>query len=328
MPTTSSLTIATSTNVRLVLRVGDFTGYNRLQIWRSRLGEGGPFEEVTGSVAATALLLIGAVAPTQPLGPLTGKVLQFRVNDLYTYTVTFTGPDPLTRAQIATQIAAPGAGIVTASVNASNVIELRTVATGAAASIVVLGGDAAPLLQLSTTEPDSTVFGVDTRITLVSGTTVYDYTDPQGRTDWWYKTRFSNGAANSEFSPPFSGKTIASIDPAELIPGRLSLVHLDGRPLSNREIRIWSPFQYLKRSGKTVAGSEEAKVTDADGFVEFYLVRGAKVRVAISGTTLVREFTVPTDLAVLNFDLLDPALGPDDAFKIVIPTLDFAVRRN
>jgi len=77
-----------------------------------------------------------------------------------------------------------------------------------------------------------------------------------------------------------------------------------------------------------MAGTDLVGTTDRDGHVEFMLVRGQSISVAVVGTDLIRTFTVPVDLTVLSFQLLDPTLSSNDVFRVQVPTLVYAERRT
>ena len=119
------------------------------------------------------------------------------------------------------------------------------------------------------------------------------------------------------------------VSSANVVCGQLDLVGLDGRPLGNVEVSVYNAFRGELVEGKLVAGGQQAKITNQNGRVEFNLVRGTRVTVAISGTNIVRDIVVPTDPAVSIFQLLgaDPPTG-DDHWKVQVPNLIYAERRS
>ena len=171
--------------------------FDSLEIWRSRTGVAGPYENLTANDWSSARLPLGAAdAPGVPVtGPsvvIVGKSLKLRVNEDDDVVVTFTGGGSLTFAQAATQIVAQGLGLLRAYVVGS-VLAIETVKVGGAAILRVVGGEAAPTLGFSTTEPTNLAFGHEARIRLVADKEAYSFTDFNGDTEFYYKTRFFNG---------------------------------------------------------------------------------------------------------------------------------------
>lgn len=328
------ITIATSTIAKLSFRFpeAEWDGtYDRVEVWRSRLTNVGPFEEVTGASALPAILYAGGASAAPQMAPIVGRTLELSVGAAETaVTVTFTGTDPVSAASIAAQITAANPGLLLATVLGDGRISIATVDTGADAVLRVVGGESVPILGLSTTEPASVAFGHDPRITLVPGTERYDFIDPNGSQSFFYRTRFRDSVSNavSEFSDTVSSKTNSSLEASSLVIGYATLIDGMGRPMVNRKVLIHFPNQYVTVSGKTVlAGSSEAE-TDDTGYVDFPLVRGLRFQMAIAGTQMARDLVAPTDVAVEDFDMFDPAYGTDDAWKVQQPNVDFAVRRT
>ena len=99
--------------------------------------------------------------------------------------------------------------------------------------------------------------------------------------------------------------------------------------MANAEVRINSIFDGILVEGKALAGGDQIKLTDNSGLVEFTLIRGTKVSVAIIGTDVVREITVPTTTTIKTFNLLDPDISTgDDIFKVQVPDIIVAERRS
>jgi hypothetical protein len=329
---TSVVSVATKLSVQLTLRFveTDWLGlYDRVEVYRSRLTDKGPFEELTGTYWMGAELQSDAEASAPQFAPLVGKTLNLLVQERHEVAVTFTGVDPLGASAIAMKLETAGNGLYTATED-DGVFSLLTAQPGAEASIRVVGGDAAPILGFSTLEPGAIAFGKNPRIPLVEGTTAYSFLDPHGDRSYFYRTRFRNSQTDavSEYSDTFSGKSTTGVDPSQLVLAFLDLVDGAGRPLANRNVLIHYVTQYLEVSGKNVIGSDEKKTTDENGRVEFYAVRGVKLRVAIAGTNIVREVTAPTDAAVETFSLFDGTYGTDDVFVVQRPNVDYAVRRS
>lgn len=263
------------------------------------------------------------------IGGMGGVVM---TGDYFTYQPVSSGTagDPIHYSLAASQIQAQSQGLLRSYVDSSGELVVQTVEPGTGAALRVVGGDTAPLLGLPTQEPDSLVYGHDARVPLIHGQQLYTFIDLQGSAENYYKTRFRNTQTESlsEFSAPFSVKTTIGVSPARLIRGVLDLVDMAGIPLANRQVLIKSNYAGEMVEGMNLAGTSQGKLTDARGHVEFMLVRGVSITVAIHGTNLVRDITVPTDSALVSFNLLDPKIGTDDVFRVQVPELDYAVRRS
>lgn len=312
----------------------DFFGvYDRLEAWRSRDTQSGPYEELTDDGVSPARIPKGAAdSPASPVtGPsvtIVGQELDLLVNEEDEVSVTFTGVDPLTYAEIAAQIDAAAPSLVRAYVSDDPQVVVQTAGAGTAVSLRVVGGSAATLLGLPTEEPDSLAYGRDARVALIEGRTAYQFTDLRGSADYYYKIRFrnTNTSAVSEFSLPHTVMAKLGLAPGRLALGQLDLVRVNGKPLINQPVRVHTEFgRPVTVDGKTMAGTDVEESTDADGHVEFLLVRGAQVSVAVPGTSLVREITVPD---IDTFNLLDPSISGDDIFRVQVPELTYAPRRS
>lgn len=309
--------------------------FDSLEVWRSRLTQGGPYDALTGASWAPASLPAGAptVAPTPPqTGPstaLAGKALMFLVSGKTAISVVFSGPDPTTFASAAAQITANSNNLLSAFV-INNLLVVQTRQPGSGTFLQVTGGDAAPLLGLQIVEPGNTAFGTDARIPLVIGVQSYLYTDLNGSREFWYKTRFYNSSlgTSSDYSIPFRGRFITNVGPQNLVRATIDLVDMRGNGKANQSILLFNRFTGTQVDGKTVIGDPLNQLTDCNGHAEFLLVRGTQLTVAVSGTDMVRDITVPIDPAVQSFDLLDPALGSNDLFNVQVPKIDYAVRRS
>jgi hypothetical protein len=313
----------------------DFFGiYDRMEVWRSKDRQSGPYEELTAENITGARIPKDAADP--PASPITGPdvtivglELDLLVDEQEEEKVTFVGVDPLSYSDIATQIAAQAAG-VDAYVSDAPQVVLQTVGAGTAHSLRVVGGDAAALLGLPTEEPDSLAYGRDARVVLVDGRALYEFTDLRGSADYYYKIRFRNSSSGavSEFSLPHNTASKLGIDPEQLALGVLDLVQANGKPLINQPVRVHTEFNGTIVDGKVMAGTDVEKSTDANGHVEFLLVRGQRVSIAVPGTSLVRDITVPEDTSVETFNLVDPTLSGDDVFRVQSPSLVYAPRRS
>ena len=323
--------------LQILVQEEDWKGlYDQIEVWRSRDTSSGPYEELTGSSWVPARLPAGA--GDEPAAPVTGRsvtlnglTLELKVNETDDLTVTFSGVDPFTYAGAATQIAAQGAGLVHSYVDEDGVLVIQTLQSGTAAALEVTGGDAAPALGLSTLAPDSLAYGHDARIALVAGTESYLFADIRGSNGYFYKLRFrsrTNGAT-SAFSQAFQVGQAIGLSTSNIVMGTLSLVSLDGKPLSNVEVAVYNTFKGELVEGKLVAEGSQSKLTDSAGRVDFYLVRGTRLTVAVNGTSIVREIVVPTDSSVKTFPLLGEDVGTsDDHWTVQVPDIVYAERRS
>jgi len=314
----------------------DFAGFfDQLEIWRSFGSDMGPFAELTAdSWMAARLPLTGgdrpAVAVVGASAALVGKTLVFLIQDKDTVAITFTGTDPLTRATAASQIESQSGGKLVTYVDTLGQLVVETPDTGTNALLQCTGGTAAGDLSISVETPDNTAYGRDARMQLRTNTEVYRFTDQRGKSDAFYRTRYRNRTtqATSDFSQSFGTGQVSGLTDASLVLGQLDLVDMQGRPISGRQVRIHTNFNGVLVEGKLMAGTDLVGTTDRDGHVEFMLVRGQSISVAVVGTDLIRTFTVPVDLTVLSFQLLDPTLSTNDVFRVQVPTLVYAERRT
>ena len=321
----------------------DFVGlFDVLELWRSTGGPDGPFEELTSETLETARLPRGAADP--PMPAVTGgsvnidtKIMVLLVDEKTEVPITFSGVDPITFASLAGQITTQGLTLVSSYVDDIGQVVVQTTAAGLTARLRIkpgdadLGTDAAERLGLPTTDPFNFAFGRIPRLPLIQGTETYLVTDPHSSRDYFYKTRFRNAVSGavSDFSLPFGVGQSIGVSQNNVVCGRAELVNIDGVPIANQEVRLNVGFNGTIIEGKVVAGTDVKKLSDENGMVEFNLVRGQRVTVAIIGTDLTRDILVPTDPAVTVFNLLDPDIvtGPDN-FQVQVPNIITAERRS
>lgn len=300
------------------------TSFSHIEVYRSRTGAGGPYQEITAPNWGPAELRVPAKSTV-----INGKVAKFRVNEAIDLAVTFSGTDPISAASIASQIQAQSQGLLLASISGSDLL-LQTRQPGAAATLRVVESDGVALLGLSSEEPAAVAFGYEARIPLLAGKDTYTFTDPHGSAAFFYKVRFSNSAYNtvSEYSAPFQPTVAQGLDTSLLATGFVHLIDILGRPMADVTVLISTEDHSNILGGKfAVVGSKADKVTDDSGYVEFALPRGLAIIVAIAGTNLTRRLVVPTDPGTTTFNLLDPSLGSDDLFAVQRPNEEYAVRR-
>jgi hypothetical protein len=322
-------------NLNIVTKDSDFEGlFNLLEVWRSRSTASGPYEELTSDFWRPARLpKNGGDIPESPVsGPsvqIVGKTLELVLKERDTIAVVFSGTDPLTLAQVASQIAAQSAGRLRSYVDGLSHLVIETLEPGTGACLRVIPSDAASILALPLQSPDYLAFGKDARIQVIAGVHSYLFTDLSGSTEFFYKTRFRNSStiAFSEFSLPFGSGQEVGLNLSQLVCGYVDLVDLQGKPLVGREVSLSSQFNGTVVDGKSVAGNPLMKRTDLAGHVEFTLVRGMQYDLAIAGMNLVKTIVVPTDLTVSSFRLLDPDISEQqDYFRVRVPQIPTLLR--
>lgn len=321
----------------------DFVGlFDALELWRSTIGVDGPYAELTAVGPQPARIPKDANDPPTPA--VTGqsinidtRIMVLLVNEKTEVPITFAGADPFTFATVAGQITTQGLNLVQSYVDDEGRITVETLEAGLNAQLRVkpgdedLGTDAAERLGLPTTEPSNLAMGKAGRLALIQDQEAYLFTDPHSSRDYFYKTRFRNAlsGAVSDFSLPFGVGQSVGVSQDSIVCGRVELVSIDGVPIANQEVRLHVGFNGTLVEGKLVAGTDVNKLSDVNGLVEFNLVRGQRVTVAVIGTDLARDILVPTDLEVKVFNLMDPDVvtGPDH-FQVQVPNIITAERRS
>jgi len=308
----------------LTIEVADITDvaaqFDEIQVWRSDDGEDGTYQEITGA------LLAGASITSAEEGPFTVDGLTFEVdiNDLGTQSLTFDTTDPITAADLATLLSTLLVGATV--VDDRNTLVITNDETGTDSSLEIIGGTA--LDELGFTEGDKDI-GSAVRIPLVLGTSEYSFTDESGLSASYYRVRYfdSGTDAVSAFQPPFQATAETLVPSASLILGYVDLADLDGSPLVAREITVY--FKYvppLVIGAIGIMGRTVLLETNSSGHAESLLVKGSVVDVAIVGTNMVREITVPS--SGTSFDIMAAVASADDVFQIQTPDIPTAVRRS
>jgi hypothetical protein len=309
--------------------------FDRLEVWRSMSTKYGPFVPLHGSSWSPATFPNGFTAAPSGTGPsvsISGLALTFNVggpNGITPVSITFTGSNPLTYAQAATQIVAGASGLLNSYASGDTLV-VQTVSVGEAIFLQVTGGDAAPLLGLPTQEPDSLAFGQDARIVLAFSQEQYSFVDANGSPNYWYKTRFYSSAnqLTSDYSLPFQGPQSPGLPQTSLVLCYVDLVDLNGNPYANQEVLLYSRFEGVQVGAQTVAGGSQRLLTDVTGHAQALLPRGLSVTCSIPGTSLARDFVVPMDTTVQSISMFDPTVSHDDLFTVQHPVIPYAVRRT
>jgi hypothetical protein len=280
-------------------------GYTYIEVWRSA-DFGNSFQEVTSSALAPAVATSIPASTTFLVG---GKELRFQINGGAEVVVDFAALNSRwTPAQVVARINQAVNGLASLSSDGLSVV-LTTSTTGRLASIVItynevdeLGWSAGDLFR-----------GTDARIPLINDTRFYTYTDLGGLSTDRYKWRFSKDGLPpiSDFSapvlpqPPLSNNSILGVVQfvdafGQPFPGTLIIAAVDTDSINGQTI------------GSLVSRTFQA---GADGLLAVPLLVGAKVRIGIEGTRLVREIVVPGP-AGGSFDIMTALSTAPDAFTV------------
>ena len=310
--------------------------FDSLEVWRSRSSDLGPYEPMHDDTWMPATLPFGQEDTQAPLVsdegksvPIVGLTSEFSLGEHQAVTVAFTGSGTyLTYAEAAAQIVAQSGGLLMSFV-AGGILVVRTVEAGIKALLRCVGGDASPLLGLPTS-PAAVAFGRDARIVLVHGQQDYGFVDPRGSSSYFYKIRFFNTEARtvSQYSMPFQGESVAGLPVSELCRGYVDLMDLQGNPLENQEVLVYSDFDATKRERFTAVGGPIKLLTDRLGHAETLLIRGTKIVVGIGGTPVARDVRIPEDRKIESINLLSSLFGTNDVFNVAVPNIPCYARRS
>jgi hypothetical protein len=260
---------------------------------------------------------------------IVGLALELLVNETTPISVTFTGVNPITYAAAAAQVVAAASNLLNSFVSVG-VLTVQTTGVGEAMILRCTGGDAAPLLGLSTAEPDNLAFGLDARVVLTLGQEDYTIVDAHGSPTYWYRSQFvaSVSQLTSDYSLPFRGPQAPGLPQSDMVRCYVDLVDLSGSPFANQEVLVYNQFNGTQVGFQSVTGGSVKLLTDVSGHAELLLPRGLSVVVSIPGTSLARDFTVPTDATIQSISMLDPSVSVDDVFTVQDPQLPAAARTS
>ena len=318
-------------DLRAFVTEADWAGsFNRLQFYRSKTGPSGPFEEMTGSTwLAPRIPSSAGDAPTSPvtgaLVNVVGTSLELLINE-QELTITFTGSNPLSLSQAATQVSTQSNGKLSSYVDSEGQLVIESVQPGLSSRLAVLESEAATILEL----PIEDVTGRDARPNLVSGQTVYELTDYFGSREYYYRTRFYSSLTGARGEPSVSStpKNANGVNASNIIVGYVELAQQSGGVWEGAEVHIYNEGGGPLVDGKLVGGATVKKLTDESGRVEFQVVRGQRLTIVVQGTVHIRTVTVPTDPAIETFNFFDPSIADDDVFRVSVPELVTAERRS
>lgn len=306
----ANLTILVSNNDALMA-----LGYTHVEVWQS-LDDGNEYNEITASAAEAAVVDSVSATNTFPMG---GKTISFILNGGTEYNISFnTLIVNWTPAQVAGRIneVVPGlASVVGAKVR------FTSDTTGRGSSIEFTHPNS---MYLGI--PVGVTYGRDIRPPLQSGKLVYPFSDVSGLPSARYRWRFSADGSNpkSEFSPYVFGVAPPLVGAGNLSICSVTFVDLLGQPTKTK-LLVTTEQNPMAVGNFVLVNPTILEITsDERGFIQFALVRGANVRVAIEGTDFVREFVVPN---ASSFNLLTTMAAAPDPFTVQT-TPPFLIRRN
>jgi hypothetical protein len=311
--------------IKLRIYVANLTNvmglFDKIQVERSTAGESGPFTEITAASAAAATFLGTETASFT----LNGKTLELEVDGGSEQTITFVTADPINADDTVDFINDNLTGAT--ATEDTGAVRLTSDTTGTSSLLEITGGTSLTELGFTLDALDN---GEDARITLQAGVETYEYDDQSGDPDNYYRTRFYNSGtgAVSSYSDPVKGDIGSIISASQLILATVDLANLDGTPIDDRRVSfhsVYVPGGFIV-DDIGVVGRTVDIFTDQAGHAETMLVKGALVNVSISGTSIMRQITIPTSGS--EFNVLDEIAAADDIFQIQIPDIPAAVRRS
>lgn len=332
MPATIlSLSDTHTVNLEIDTPLAEWQGsYTHLEVWRSVLGEGGPYEPLfSPSASAARVPAYGGERVANVDGHLVtldDLPLLLRLRDT-TLSYTYPSATPVTLKDFAVALHA-AIPQVDAWVDDTYRLVLQTVDTGALQTLEVLPSEAALVLGLPSAPPASLGVGLNPPIRLMSGQVRVSFRDLRGSNSYFYKVRYSGRDLHSDYSPPISGLGRSEgPEPADLAVGWVRLTQ-GGVPSKGTRVAIFYPPSFVRSGSWVNVSVEEAKVTDVNGYAEFTVLRDTPLDVAIAGTGIVRRVKLPRDTQKVSFDLLDPALAVDDGMSLQRLNYGYADRRS
>jgi hypothetical protein len=293
---------------KTVITVGDVEdklemGYSTIDVWAS-VDQGATYREVTAPSAICAKLYS---TPIPPNLEVSGYSFEFSLDGYESQRVTFSGNVPIwTPPMVASKLNESFPGLASVeTIGRSQYVVLSSAYTGRATSVECTYSENPEAF------PRAKADGRAGRLQLQAGKYIYDFSDPAGKEDTRYKWRFSaNGVGPMS---DFTFRVFGKLERAPGIPVSVAtarFVGLDGQAARRRVIFYDNEIQ-LSASGTVVGTAGEPAVVEADqsGFLQALLPRGLRVKVAIEGTSFLREIMVPN---TPTFDLLQAmALAPD-----------------
>lgn len=294
------------------------TLFDTIRVWRSTVGEGGPYELITADAAAAASLTGSQAAPFD----INGETLLLEVDGGEEQTVTFVTANPVS-ADLAVGEINSQTSDITAS-EESGAVKLTSDTTGTGSEVEITGGTALTDLGFSVNDYDN---GEDAHITLVALQEDYEYDDLSGDSSYWYKTQYykTSDGSFSTLSDAIQGNVSTIVPAGDLVTASIDIADVSGSPLEDMLISFYYVYEPpISSSGIAILKRHVQAQTDAVGHAEISLVKGMVVDVTFVGTGMIRRITVPD----ADFDLLDAVSAADDNFQIQVPTIPAAIRRS
>lgn len=300
--------------------------WTHLEVYRSVLGESGPWEAFFSQDADTPARLPASAGNRSNVDgrfvDLSGNPLSIRIGGT-TWVFEHAGPYPMSSRDVAVQVelAVP----VNAWVDAEGQFVLETKQLGSGALLEVLPSDAAYELGLPTDPPGSTGVGKSRPVALQPMDHEVVVVDPFGQDDYAYRCRYAAGAAKSEWSAIIIPATSRSAVPVELRAQGYIRMMSKGTPLANQRVVV-RPIPNYNTEWVEVPEDQE-QLTDKNGRAEFSLVRGTQYDLVVVGTGIIRRVRVPMT-GEGPFYLLGPEVTQDDGMSIQKLDIEYADRRN
>lgn len=294
--------------------------FDEMQVWRSTTGDGGPFTEITAAAAAAATLTGSEDAPFT----LNGLTLNLEIDGGSEQTVTFSTADPVGIDFVLSAVNDAVTGATATEDNGALVITSDN--TGTDSIVEITGGTALTELGFTTGDID---YGEAARITLQAGVENYEFDDESGDADYYYRTRYYNSVtgAVSSYGVAVQGSIGTIISSSNLIKAVIDLAGLDGSPLDEQRVTFFNVYAPpISVTDIGVLGRSLEITTDQAGHAETMLIKGALLDVAIPGTGIVRQITVPS--SGTEFNLMDELIAADDLFQIQTPDIPLTIRRS
>lgn len=299
--------------------------FDRLEVQRARLSRNGPWEWLTtrAAVAARPAPLRLVFLPGQ-LRALIGTTLVLQgatTQSSVTFTPGVNGY--LLPSEVVSQVLLQAGGWLEASFDPFPLsFSLQPIAAGSAASLSVSGS---ALTFFSVAEHFSA--GQDPAPYLQPGVWTYLLDDPFSTTTSWYRFRYAHtvSGVSSEWSLPFLANGPPLVVKEQVVTGYAQIIDGQGRPSSGRQVLLETSATGTV-NGHTLLPLRLDGCTDKNGRVEFILLRGVTYRVAVLGSSTIREGITPTDTAVLSFDLFGPQADFPDVFTVQQPIRHWGLR--
>lgn len=294
--------------------------FNVIKILRSTAGIDGPYTDLTDVTPQPAKL-----EPTLP-SPynVSAKTLQIIIDSQPQVNIIFTGTDPLSAAQLVGQFNTALGAVIASEVLGE--LLLTSTLMGTASKIKIVNGMAAAEFGWAN---NTKSIGYEAHVQLMAGQSLYNFTDNDGESGYYYKATFlntSNGLTSAP-SDPFQGDVGTLVSSGNLSVAKVDLIDGRGVALEGQEITLYGVDVSFAIEGFQIALTRKpiTIITNTGGHAEVPLVKGTKWKAVFEGTSFVREFVVPDQP---TFDLLALLATAPDPFKIVSVQFPAAPRRT